>query len=422
LGRGKAVEAAALDFGGRVMEQFPTTKAPASDCPPSAPSPDIIDRLLGAQVGLSTAYQWREYFADPRLRRDMLATGRPGKPISPHSTVKPEYNGKTPMVLNPDGTLSGDTEWRTRECMTLEAARRNARAGLNIGLRCDEFNGLDMDIEDAELAQAVEGLAIWHHFGPGPVRERKGSNKRLIVYHSVRGSLRKHRVVWVDAKGKRHCVEFLAVGQEYVIIGVHPSGKHYVWRDGVDILKWGVDNLTEIEARHVEAFFAELCELIERTGGKIVTVGAAAAGPIRRRLSIEDVSLHAPNAELVLEALVFLKNTADNFPTHDDFVRILAAIKAALGPQREEYYAQVLEWALGYVGNTEDYVRKVWDSIRDSSLGAEYLFQMARGFGFHGDAQTAAFPDDAEEANAAIGETALDRMLKRYVWVGGLGR
>jgi AAA domain len=91
------------------------------------------------------------------------------------------------------------------------------------------------------------------------------------------------------------------------------------------------------------------------------------------RTKLDDPSKWAPKPELVLEVLRARPNIPENFPTHNDFVRAMAAIKAALGPNREEYYGEVEEWALEYPGNEPEYVHKVWESITNTALGWDWL-------------------------------------------------
>jgi hypothetical protein len=97
--------------------------------------------------------------------------------VSPRSAVNPDYLGKTPSLKRSDGWV-GDHEWRTRKT-TWADLKRFARWKSNLGLPSDEYNGLDIDTEDREMAESLEALAK-RHLGDGPVRERQGSAKRLI--------------------------------------------------------------------------------------------------------------------------------------------------------------------------------------------------------------------------------------------------
>jgi Family of unknown function (DUF5906) len=74
----------------------------------------------------------------------------------------------------------------------------------------------------------------------------------------------------------------------------------------------------------------------------------------------------------------------------------MAAIKAALGPTREEFYGEVEDWALGYPGNDTEYVGKVWESLCDSSLGWSWL-DKASGLGLQAQEIFTEHPDGVVE-------------------------
>ena len=94
--------------------------------------------------------------------------------------------------------------------------------------------------------------------------------------------------------------------------------------------------------------FAELLRTFNIKPGMLPKQNAS----VLVRKGLDDPSLWASSPALVLEALAAWPNDGDTLPSHEDFVRALAAIKAALGPTREEYYGAVEEWALGYGENS----------------------------------------------------------------------
>jgi hypothetical protein len=119
-------------------------------------------------------------------------------------------------------------------------------------------------------------------------------------------------------------------------------------------------------------FIADGCKINHRTGKattKGITRGRATTKDITRK-SLDDPTLWAPSPQYVLDVLNAREN---DFASHDEFVRVLAWIKASLGPDREQYYGDVEHWALGYGGNNPAYVRERWDSIRDAVAGWDAL-------------------------------------------------
>lgn len=133
------------------------------------------------------------------------------------------------------------------------------------------------------------------------------------------------------------------------------------------------------------------------------------------RKPLSDPSLHAPTPQLALEALDLWKNTDDNLPDHEDFVLALRAIKAALGPDREQYYPRIEQWAHDYPGITKAYIRGRWDSFSDSTVGWRWLCSLAAAAGFTGQAQLDFATD--KDPNANIPKTKIEEALERYVYV-----
>jgi hypothetical protein len=360
--------------------------------------------------------------AEAGFLTELLPVIPPDGPISAGSQVKDRHRGKTPGVRNSDGTWSGlGGRWPDERFTTIADTKKYALWDASVGLQGRNFPGLDIDVEDEAMAAAVESLAL-DHFGMAPVRVRDGSPRRLLVYRKPTGhdTIRKTRLAWMDAQGVKHAVELLAHGQQYVVEGGHPKGGFYRWRHNDGPCEWGSANITEIISEHIDGFFTALRALIHKKDwGEIQKGALAGTGMPSTRKGLDDKSLHASSPKLVLEALEAWPNGPDTLPSHDDFVAALAAIKAALGPDREDYYADVAAWAMNHETIRPDYVRKTWESINDAALGASWLFATAKATGrFDGEAQE----DFDDQGEALIAQTPLEKMLSRYVWVRQLER
>jgi hypothetical protein len=147
-------------------------------------------------------------------------------------------------------------------------------------------------------------------------------------------------------------------------------------------------------------FIAQGCKIDGRTG-RATTKGIT-------RKSLDDPTLWAPSPRFVLDVLNAHEN---DFSSHDEFVRVLAWIKAALGPDREQYYGDVENWALGYRGNDEAYVRGRWDSIRDAEAGWDALTRVTgtrhiAAQAYFDDEPSAALAKETAEAEKAKAERA----------------
>jgi len=170
----------------------------------------------------------------------------------------------------------------------------------------------------------------------------------------------------------------LGKGQQTVCAGTHSSGAEIKWRDGHPS---NPADLTEITAEQINRVRLRVLEEIEMYGYPLVASKSAGTSAEREPL---DASRRAPSEALLDEALACMPNTAENVPTHDDFVQYAAGIKTSGGP---DYYPKFLQWAMTYEANTEEYVEKVWSSIKDSAVGWEWLAARAHAHGFSGDAQ-----------------------------------
>jgi AAA domain len=323
--------------------------------------------------------------------RELLPSPGPDAVMSPTSGIKEP--GKVPGLRKPDGTHIGFPEW-TKHISTREEMKLwDSWDGMNVSLQARFLPGLDIDTDDLALADKFEEAAI-KRFGNTSVRGRTGSPRRLLM---LRGKgFHKRRFAFAK-DGKTHAVELLAEGQQYIIDGRHPKGGFYKWRNKHPYER-GPMGVPEITEEQVDAFFTELPALVEKHGYKVVTRAKLRSTPIGPRRSLEELDKlehpdHASDPQMVLDTLPYLPNEYD----YDDFIRMLAAIKHALGPSREEFYAiegGIEDWILSYGGdNTSDWARERWDSINDASLGWNWLEGEARAKGYDGQTQLD-FADD----------------------------
>lgn len=338
-------------------------------------------------------------------------------PVIPHdamiaegSSVKLEMRGKTPGLKRDNGWVGLGGPWSEKLLPGPKQLQQWQKMGAYVGRQGRRFPAVDIDVDVEKASHAIQDLAF-EHLGDAPVRWRKKSARRLLPYRRADGVvIRKRRIAFL-INGEKHAVDILGHGQYYNVEGIHPSGEPYRWSAAVE-----AGDLAEIDDAKLNKFMAALVGYLETMGYQIVT--DAAAGSSTTRKSLDDTSLYAPDPRMVLEALQAWRNTPENVPTHEDFVAVLAAIKASLGEAREDFYPIVLEWALEYDGNTEEYVRKIWDSIKDAAAGWSVLASRAHAAGYTGDAQVD-FADDDEEKDPSrnIPTTPIEKMLGRYAYV-----
>jgi hypothetical protein len=188
---------------------------------------------------------------------------------------------------------------------------------LNTGLLADGLRPIDIDIDDAVLAERVASV-VTGLLGPAPLRYRSNSARRCLLYRAATGQPAK-RVV-AGAHGK---VEILGRGQQVLAFGVHPSGVDLAWTvSPADEITY--DDLPAVSEAQITALLAQLAPLI----------GAAApeAG------NGHDDGEHTPSEpqadiDRIAEAMARIPN--DAAPDWERWNRHLMALYAATGGSEE---------------------------------------------------------------------------------------
>lgn len=330
-----------------------------------------------------------------------------GAKITPGSTLRKEHLGKVPAVLTPARTWSGlGGQWSKPEWVaTLADQKKWDTWGAGIGIQGRKFPGLDIDVDDAALAAAIQSLAE-DYLGLAPVRIRPGKSRRLMMYRVDGPPLRKVRQEF----GDKQAVELLGLGQQYAVTGGNPPCA-WAAEHPCDI---GAANLPAIDAATVERYFVALRTLLAARGCKLGKDAASSAtATTGTRKPLTDPSLWCPTgAQPVLDILA--ATPPERFGTRDELVQFVAPVKAALGPAAGEHWPAVLDWALQYPGAEEDFIAKIWGSIHDAALGWDWL---SAAFGAEAAAQT-----DFDDGGAAAVDSTLEKMIGRYVYSIGQDR
>jgi hypothetical protein len=309
-------------------------------------------------------------------------------PIIPHdaklswgSKVSPKSRGKVPGRYKAEqDKWIGYVGWVQAIIDEKRRAEFATYPTRNWGLRGEEYVGIDIDTTDATLAKAIEDTAI-QLLGPSPARGRANSERRLLVYRA-KGILFKRRA-WTmpgSGLGEIHAVEILGRGRQYLVEGIHPSGKPYKWRGGRDLPTVGKCGLTETTGDKIREFLAVVDALIAQHGGTMVAASQAGTRRSGETWKIDDPRLVAEDKAEAVEALKCIPcEDLDYF----QWLRVMRAFKAAVGGD-EQYYPELEEWSAEYAQNTEETTREKWDSFNDSAIGDDWLFREACQYGFTG--------------------------------------
>lgn len=313
---------------------------------------------------------------------DLVSVIPPGATLAPSSKISQSQVGKVPGRRSPNG-MWGGYDWR-RHQPTEEDVKRWCIDGANIGLRADRWPAVDIDCSDERLAAIIEQVAL-ASLGVAPIRIGRAP-KRLLMYRTDEpfGRMR----LWIHQQTHSDLVEVLGAGQQYLVYGTHPATlKPYAW--ATDPLSVQIPTITRDRA---DRFLTELAEYLELLG--VGTIEREGSG----RLSSTDANdvdqnaLRAPSVELVQEAVSWIPNTNELFPSRDDYLKMGYAIRAAVGEDNEpEGLAIFHEWAMRWEGNERfpngndpEVVLADWRRMnKNKKIGWGWLCEQARQFGFN---------------------------------------
>ena len=154
-----------------------------------------------------------DFFA--RHADNLLANGYRLVPIGP-GTKKPQRRHFDEWQDMPDWQRFAE-----RQPQPVELAQWKSWPGAGIGIACGNVVGIDIDVMDAELSIRLRNLAL-RMLGDTPLIRIGLAPKALLVYRATepfRGR-------------KRHPIEVLALGQQFVACATHPgTGQPYQWPD-----------------------------------------------------------------------------------------------------------------------------------------------------------------------------------------------
>ncbi|MDR7037969.1 hypothetical protein J2X36_002724 [Methylobacterium sp. BE186] len=283
----------------------------------------------------------------------------------------------------------------------------------NVGLLGRYAPAIDSDAETADARRFVDRLIV-AAFGDGAgIAERVRGNgpRRLYSFRHAEIGADKSRIVRTRhihyrLKGEEdhlpiHKLDIIGAGNQYVITGTHPSGDKYEWAKD-----WDLADIAQSGKWHrVEN--ADICRFIEMFESELIKAGGTLIASTGGRVPREERDYSRDNPIMpvrdVFDGLQALPNDERNFPARDDFVAILAAIRAALGREAETSANQVEAWACeDPVWCPPDYFEKAWKSlapgVRVDRHALDFEFRQ-RGIFV---SARSAFPDDAGTAAVEI--------------------
>ncbi|WP_137125673.1 bifunctional DNA primase/polymerase [Roseomonas sp. HF4] len=274
-------------------------------------------------------------------------------PIMPGAKVPGRFSGGA-WTPYPDWTRHCD---RATKPFELDIWRR--WPGCGVGVACGEVVGLDIDVTDAALAIQLADIAT-EMLGETPCLRIGQAPKRLLVY----------RTETPFAGRKRHPLEVLARGQQFVAHAIHPgTGQPYTWPQD-SLLDVPLASLPAVAEDEVMAWLDQAYALIPaEMKPRTLMADSAPAG------AWKGPSDPRGTCAAVQAALQFIPNEDVDGAS---WITMGAAIKAALGEEGRQLW---LDWSRqssksGASGRGDTPERR-WKTLRPHSIGAGSIYAMA---------------------------------------------
>ena len=367
----------------------------------------------------------------------------PQAPLSPNTTIKAEDRGKIPGRRNSVGYWAG-FDW-LNSVPKLGTLDKWAESGAGVGVVCGDPSGvigLDIDCMDPTLAEQVQNVAE-ARLGVAPVRVGRPP-KTMLVYRidPFSDPIRWRKLAFRSMNTDEQLVEVRGKGQQFVVYGIHPVTREpYQWLNADGELP-PMSELPVVDAEDIADFFMLLgCHLENGCNCEIVkqSTGATGGGVDRQRYDQDSLAVPASDLDHMEEAVSFIVNTSDEFPTRDDYIKMGCAIKAAFAADETIGEKVFLDWAYRWDGGShgEDEPERDWKRMQPPfEIGAPWLVELARAHGWK-DAHLRFEPLGPGEAESErpvnAGETWEDSAYdetdpgatpfwERFVWIEELER
>jgi len=301
-------------------------------------------------------------------------------------------NGYAILPLQPGAKKPGRFvrgEWRDYPDWTRHAERAttDVEMGLwekwpdaGVGVVGGNVAAVDIDIkDDPDLALRIEELARVR-LGDTPAVRIGKAPKRMLIYRTT-----------MPFKGvKRHPLEILCLGQQFVAYAQHPeTGRPYEWPEET-LADLDIEKLPAIDETAARAFLEEASALLPES---IKPVRLASSSGAVRPSHTQAGTLPAIRA-----ALAFIPNAELDY---DSWVRIGLAIKGALGEAGAEVFAS---WSAQAAKNDAAFTARTWAGFKPNSIGAGTIYHLAMQSGWKPDAALVLDGDaPIEETHPAAG-------------------
>lgn len=272
------------------------------------------------------------------------------------------------IPIVPNKKFPAIEDWRSMEiteAMVKEWV--DTKGWYGVGIRGSSLPAIDVDITDHEVAQAMAGF-IDDLIGRGPVRI--GQEPKLLIPVSTRIPRKHKSPVYIDDGGRRHAIELLSNGQQWVAYGYHEeAGRDYRWDRGDLATAMLVESLPELDEYQLDRIFEEFDRLARGKGWLIYRqADVKEASKTEVAIDPEDAILDGIKRQVGL-TIKDLSDIIMEFPcdTYDDWYRGgMAIFHETKGSQAGfELFDEWSSNGVGYDGT--DATREKWETF--SSVG-----------------------------------------------------
>lgn len=299
----------------------------------------------------------------------LVANGYPILPIMPGAKCPGRFTR---------GHWTGYPDWSRhchRETKAFELGVWRQWPGCAIGVACGAVVAFDVDILEQALAEELQAKAL-AELGDTPAIRIGLAPKRLLVY----------RAKEPFKPIKRHPLEILAAGSQFVAYGIHPDTQRpYSWTAGDELADIPASDLPTISEDQARAFLDAAFALVPPDMRRS-TLGPDRSAEI---YFARDGDLRG-TYDAVAEAIEWIPNDDLHY---DDWVRIGMALKGAVGDAGAELFAR---WSARSSKDVPKTTAKSWGSFKPERIGAGTIYSYAQQYGW--------VPDSSMILNAAVAE------------------
>jgi hypothetical protein len=282
------------------------------------------------------------------------------------------HGGFVPLPLigkNPDVNGKGWQKRLETNEAEIELWARTWPYADNTGVLAISTPGLDIDILDAEAADAVEALAREHFEERGNILVRVGRPPKRLIPLRTDEAFKKMRRCLLAPNGQEHKIEILGDGQQWVAHGIHPdTGAFYGWHGG-ELTATQREDLPYVRGEDMEVFVDAAVQLLVEQFNYVLKSKTA-----------DDGELHAPGEpEAPIEKIAFALSVIPNDEDWDGYAHTGMAVWRASGGS-DAGFAAFDGWARKSPKYDAKNTRTKWDEFFRSppnSIGAGTIFWRA---------------------------------------------